>query len=569
MGKIFFLVLRRMRLPLIVLVSVYSIATLGMTLIPGVTPESEAWHMSFFHAFYFVSFMGTTIGFGEIPYEFTDAQRSWVLVCIYTSVVSWLYGIGSLLRLVQDETFLHAVAQRNFQRAIMRIDAPFYLICGYGETGEMITRGLCSLGLQTVVIDRDKERITGLELDDYISPPIALVADMTDPSNLIRAGIKHEQCRGVLAVSNNDHTNLQVAVASKLVNTAVKVITRSEIEDEAKNMASFGTDTIINPYLTFAQRLRLLATLPKLYKLHSWFINQYSSERLDTTDEQQGLPTKHWIICGYGRFGKAVHTALEEHVDKITIVTQDPIASRAPDGTVVGRGTEAETLLEAGIENADVIVAANDDDANNLSIVMTAQQLKNDIVTVARSSKEANKTLFLHAQCHYIMRRSLVVANEALTSISRPLVTKFIHYSDSLSSVQIDDLIQGIEALVENRQPVTWRLRIDENNSPELVNFIRSGQAVTVGKICDHPKVSNGKCIPLLLFRNGVSDVMPDNNKELRVGDQLLVCGPENVSLLPQMLQNNIELLDSLLGHKMRYIPLLRWWSRRKVFIKK
>jgi len=138
MGNIFFLVLRRMRLPLIVLVIVYSIATLGMTLIPGVTPEGETWHMSFFHAFYFVSFMGTTIGFGEIPHEFTDMQRSWVLLCIYTSVISWLYGIGSLLKLAQDETFLQAVARRTFARSISKIDTPFYIICGYGETGEMI-----------------------------------------------------------------------------------------------------------------------------------------------------------------------------------------------------------------------------------------------------------------------------------------------------------------------------------------------------------------------------------------------------------------------------------------------
>jgi len=106
-------------------------------------------------------------------------------------------------------------------------------------------------------------------------PPIALVADITDPNNLTHAGIQHPKCRGVIAVSNNDHTNLQVAVVSKLVSQSTKVISRSEIEDEAKNMASFGTDVIINPYLTFAQRLKLLATKPQLFKLQSWFINQH------------------------------------------------------------------------------------------------------------------------------------------------------------------------------------------------------------------------------------------------------------------------------------------------------
>ncbi|MFT6725531.1 MAG: voltage-gated potassium channel, partial [Arenicella sp.] len=71
MSDVFFLVLRRLRIPLILLLTVYAVATLGMTLIPGIDPNGQPWHMSFFHAFYFVSITATTIGFGEIPYPFT------------------------------------------------------------------------------------------------------------------------------------------------------------------------------------------------------------------------------------------------------------------------------------------------------------------------------------------------------------------------------------------------------------------------------------------------------------------------------------------------------------------
>ncbi|MEO0369068.1 MAG: ion channel [Pseudomonadota bacterium] len=105
MSDIFFLLLKRLRTPLIILVFVYAVSITGMTLIPGIDPDGKPWRMSFFHAFYFVSFMGTTIGFGEVPYPFTDEQRLWVSVCIYTSVIAWLYAIGSMLRLVQDPLF--------------------------------------------------------------------------------------------------------------------------------------------------------------------------------------------------------------------------------------------------------------------------------------------------------------------------------------------------------------------------------------------------------------------------------------------------------------------------------
>ncbi|MBT8115866.1 MAG: hypothetical protein KJP04_10805 [Arenicella sp.] len=164
MSDIFFLVLRRLRAPLILLVSVYAVATFVMTLIPGVDEDGNVWYMSFFHAFYFVSFMGTTIGFGEIPYAFSDAQRAWVLVCIYISVSAWLYAIGSMLNLLQNQAFRQALSRKAFERSINRIDLPFYLICGYGETGALINEGLAELGLQTIIIDYNPDRTSSIEI---------------------------------------------------------------------------------------------------------------------------------------------------------------------------------------------------------------------------------------------------------------------------------------------------------------------------------------------------------------------------------------------------------------------
>jgi len=76
MNPVTSLILRQMRAPLIVIVAVFSIATLGMVLIPGVDDQGQVWRMDFFHALYFVSFTATTIGFGEIPYPLTDEQQT-------------------------------------------------------------------------------------------------------------------------------------------------------------------------------------------------------------------------------------------------------------------------------------------------------------------------------------------------------------------------------------------------------------------------------------------------------------------------------------------------------------
>ena len=84
-----FLVMRRMRVPLIVLIVIFAISTLGLTLIPGQDAEGRPWRMGFFDAFYVMSFTASTIGFGEIPYPFTYNQRMWVTISIYLTVVGW------------------------------------------------------------------------------------------------------------------------------------------------------------------------------------------------------------------------------------------------------------------------------------------------------------------------------------------------------------------------------------------------------------------------------------------------------------------------------------------------
>src|SRR5689334_12410125 len=73
-----FLVMRRMRAPLITLIVIFSVSVIGLTLIPGVDEHGNVARISLFESFYFMSYTATTIGFGELPYPFTAGQRLWV-----------------------------------------------------------------------------------------------------------------------------------------------------------------------------------------------------------------------------------------------------------------------------------------------------------------------------------------------------------------------------------------------------------------------------------------------------------------------------------------------------------
>ena len=123
-----FLLLRRLRLPLILLIVVYAVAVFGFTLVPGIDAAGQPWRMGFLHAFYFVSFLGTTIGLGEIPQPFSDAQRLWATASIYATVTAWLYGIGALLSTLQDPLFRRILHENRFAAAVRGLREPFVLL---------------------------------------------------------------------------------------------------------------------------------------------------------------------------------------------------------------------------------------------------------------------------------------------------------------------------------------------------------------------------------------------------------------------------------------------------------
>src|SRR5690606_28831293 len=81
-ADVLLMILRRLRLPLIILVLVYAVSIFGLALMPGTLPDGTPVRLGFFHAFYVVTFTATTIGFGEVPYPFTEAQRLWLIFTI-------------------------------------------------------------------------------------------------------------------------------------------------------------------------------------------------------------------------------------------------------------------------------------------------------------------------------------------------------------------------------------------------------------------------------------------------------------------------------------------------------
>lgn len=543
MDKVIFLFLRRMRAPLLVLIFAYFVSVLGMVLVPGVDEQGQVWHMDFFHALYFVSYMATTIGFGEIPHPFSDAQRMWTLVSIHITVIGWLYAIGKILTLVQEPTFKMAVVEQAFTRSVRRLREPFYIICGYGDTGSLLVRALAERDIRAVVIDRNPDRINELELEDLSMYVPGLCSDASLSVPLLEAGLTSAHCIGVVALTDDDQANLKIAITVRVLNPELQVICRAETHDAQANMASFGTNYVINPFDTFGDRLALALHSPGTHLLHQWLTS------VPNTELSMPLYPPHgkWVLCGFGRFGKAVHqNLLREGVD-VMIIEADPRGTDCAENCIVGSGTEAVTLQAADIEHAAGIVAGTDNDANNLSIIITARELKEDLFMVARQNKHDNDAIFKAAKLDLLMHRSEIIAEDILAQLTTPLLPEFLSLSREQPNDWANQVISRISAVTGDVVPEVWTLTLDESNAPALLDALEYDD-IYLGQILRDARQRERllPCIPLLLRRGNDKRLMPSDDVALRSGDQLLMCGKRGVAeRIARVVQN---------GHSLRYV---------------
>lgn len=523
---VLFLALRRLRAPLIYLVAVFALGIVGLVLIPGVDAEGRPWHMSVLQALYFMAYTASTTGFGEIPHPFSDTQRLWATLMIFASVFGWAYLVARLISLAQDRAFRAAVVGTRFARRVRALTEPFYLICGFGETGSLVGRALDDLGFRFVVVDIDETRVQELDLLDLLDllhAAPALTADAKLPANLLAAGLSHRYCRGVIALTNDDQANLAVAMAVRLLNPKIPVLARAMSRETAANHASFDTDHIINPFATFGRYLALAVASPGASQLLRWLTGMPGW----TLRPETAPPHGHWVVCGYGRFGRECVRALRKQGLDVTII--DPSA-QAEDGiqAVRGVGTEAEPLRAAGTEGSVGIIAGTDDDVTNLSIVVTARQLNRNLFTVVRQNLQANHALFDAFDADITMVSSEIVAHECLARIHTPLLARFLLLAREQGEEWSDLLVARLKASLGEATPEIWSVAMTVSGAPALHRaLLLEGATIRVGDLRRDPgdREAQLACEALHLTSGKKASLLPTDAIALAPGDELLFAG--------------------------------------------
>ncbi|HEX2075556.1 MAG TPA: NAD-binding protein [Geodermatophilus sp.] len=517
-----FLIMRRMRAPLIVLITIFAISVLGLTVIPGQDAQGRPWQMGFFDAFYIMSYTATTIGFGEIPYPFTYNQRMWVTISIYLTVVGWAYAIGSLLALAQDRTFRSALALQHFTRKVSRLREPFVLIAGYGRAGELLGHAMDALGRRFVVLDSSVERLDRLELDAYHADVPSLVADARDPGYLGVAGLDHPSCEAVVALTDDEEANLAVVMTAALLRPDVPVIARATSRAMAERMEAFGSPNVVNPFDRFGDHLRLALRCPASYQLLTW-LESGPGAALPT----RGRPPRsgRWVVCGYGRLGREITADLRAEGIGVTVIEPNP-QNPQDEAFVVGDGSEPGVLAKVDLEQAVGFVAGTDNDTINLSLVAGARRINPSLFVAARQNRPASAPLFGAMAIDALLVPTEVIAHEVYAQLSTPLLWRFLREMPAKGDAWAADLIKRLTALCGTHLQSLWKVRLTSQEAPALTRWVASGTA-RLGDLLRNPEDRDESlhAIVLLVLRRREAVLAPGPDFVLATGDELLFAG--------------------------------------------
>lgn len=561
--SVILLVLRRLRGPLILMVTLFALSVLGMALAPG-PPDAEGrpTHLSLFHAFYFVSYTATTIGFGEVPEAFSDAQRLWAIVVIYLSVLAWAYLLKQAVTLMQDEALRRAVAALGFARRVRRLHHPFVLIAGFGETGAQLALALDREGIATVALDLDPKKIERAEMMEFVHPPVTLAADASDPNVLLAAGLRQPRCAAVAAMTDDDAANLAVTVTQGLLAPRLPTVCRAEHDATVANMAEFATTAIIDPFHVFQNDLALALEHPAAWRVRQILLDM----PMDEIRTDRPPPRGRWIICGAGRLGLAAEAALRGSELELVVIDRAATDGGKHSEWITGDATQAEVLRRAGIEKAVGIVAATSNDIDNISILVAARRLNPSLYTIVRQNRRRNEALF--AAFHYDLRvvpRHLVAA-EALAWLRLPEIPAFLAWLANAPQELAQDLQETLLRLRRHGPLRNLKIAILPQTAPALWHALADDSGITLERLLRSPSLRPEPLAlrVLALEREGHWQPLPEPSTLLRRGDVLLVSGTAAaLADLKEICGYEPTLYYVLEGRERPQTWLGRWWAKR------
>lgn len=185
-------------------------------------------------------------------------------------------------------------------------------------------------------------------------------------------------------------------------------------------------------------------------------------------DRQINKLTNHYIICGYGRMGRALARFLIQRYLDVVVIEQseERTAVMNEDGILylLGSATDEDLLLRAGVERARGLMTVVGSDADNVFLVLLARQMNPGIFIVARAVMNSAKRTLTAAGANKVVSPYDLGARRMAHAILRPAVIEFLEmaFADDTADVEVEQIA------VKAKSPVVRRTLYEAEIRPRF-----------------------------------------------------------------------------------------------------
>ena len=278
-----YLQLAPFRLPLILIVLIMMLGTLGYVFIDG---------FELMDAIFQTGITFTTVGFGEIQ-PFSDAGRLFTIMLIILGFGIFSFSVGILVDVLNKGELIGILKERKMLYNIARLKN-HYVICNHNDYTIQLTKQFRENHIPFVVIDANPNLEEEAKKHFY---PYFVQEEPHTELALIKSHLS--SAKGVITLSNNIADNIAVIATVRLYEGEIKrrrpyfIMTNAASLSDIEKLKKLGADSVVSPTKLMAQRLSAVSQRPEMENILEEFLYKKDTP-LDI--EEINIPSYSWMI---------------------------------------------------------------------------------------------------------------------------------------------------------------------------------------------------------------------------------------------------------------------------------
>ncbi len=201
----------------------------------------------FVDALYMTIITLTTVGFGEVK-PLDQNGRIFTILLIFLGAGFVAYNLAYFSQLFLDGDWLEIYRRRKLEKTLEQLKN-HYIICGYGQMGQIIVRELQRYNVPAVVIENDDSLLLKIKEKGILY----LAGDATEEENLIAAGIM--KAKGLVSVVSKDTDNVFIVLTARDLKKDLYIFSRAGTQGSEKRLCKAGANRVVSPFAIGATRI--------------------------------------------------------------------------------------------------------------------------------------------------------------------------------------------------------------------------------------------------------------------------------------------------------------------------